>query len=77
MSSDLELCFATAKVVENTPHSGFHALLQYVAGLPPQLAADQHGVNRITAFVAGAVAHQVYQARVAITTGINFSGYCQ
>ena len=49
---------APVKVVQKPPHSGLQTLLECVAGIPAQLAADQRGVDRIAAVVAGAVVHQ-------------------
>ena len=69
MSADLEHCSAPAKVVKKPPHSGFQAFLKCVVGLPPQLVADQCGVDCIAAVVAEAVAHQGDQARVRSALG--------
>ena len=38
-------CLAPIKVVEKPPHRGLQALFKRVAGLPPQLVANQCGVD--------------------------------
>ena len=41
-----------------------------MAGIPAQLAADQRGVDRIAAVMAGAVGHHGDQARVRSALGM-------
>ena len=57
-------------VVEIPPHSGLQALFKRVAGLPPELATDKCGVDRIAAVVTRAVAHQGDKARVGSALGM-------